>query len=68
MPGNQQINSSLLGQNGHHFADDIFRCIFVNEKFCFLIKISLKFVPNGPIDNYPVLVNDLVPNRRQAII
>ena len=24
--------------NGCHFADDIFRCICVNEKFCFLIK------------------------------
>ena len=29
---------------------------FVNEKFCTLIKISLKFVPKGPIDNNPVLV------------
>ena len=28
----------------------IFRCIFVNEKFCILIKISLQFVPRGPID------------------
>ena len=25
-------------------ADDIFRCIFVNEKVCILIKISLTFV------------------------
>ena len=24
-------------QNGRHFADDIFSCIFVNEKFCILI-------------------------------
>ena len=23
----------------------------VNEKFCIFIKISLKFVPTGPIDN-----------------
>ena len=44
------------GQNGHHFADDIFRCIFVNEKFCILIKISLKFVPKGLIDNNRALV------------
>ena len=27
-----------LEKNGRHFADDIFRCIFVNEKFCILIK------------------------------
>ena len=39
------LNSSPLGQNGCHFADDIVRCIFVNVKFCILIKISLKFVP-----------------------
>ena len=44
------------GQNGYHFADDLFRCIFVTEKFCNLIKISLKFVPKGQIDNIPVLV------------
>ena len=50
------INSSPPGQNDHHFANDIFRCIFVNEKFCSLIKIPLKFVPMGPIDNNPALV------------
>ena len=27
------------GQNCRHFADYIFRCIFVNEKICILIKI-----------------------------
>ena len=43
-------------QNGHHFADDIFWCIFVNEKFCILMKISPKFVPKGPIDNISALV------------
>ena len=32
------INSSSHGQNGGHFADDVFLCIFVNEKFCILIK------------------------------
>ena len=31
--------------------------IFVNEKFCTWIKISLKFVPKGPIANNLVLVN-----------
>ena len=28
----------------------------MNEKFCDLIKISLKFAPLGPIDNNPALV------------
>ena len=50
------FNSSLPGQNVRHFVDDIFRWIFLNEKFCILIKISLKFVPDGPIDNNPALV------------
>ena len=27
-------------------ADDLLRCISVNEKFCILIKKSLKFVPD----------------------
>ena len=37
-----------------------------NGFFYILIKISLKFVPKGPIDNNPD--NGLVPNRRQAIM
>ena len=36
-------------QNGRHFADE-YTFIY------FLIKISLKFVPNDPTDNKPVLV------------
>ena len=45
------INSSPPGQNGRHFADDLFVGIFVYEKFCILVKISLKFVPKGLINN-----------------
>ena len=45
-----------LGQNGCHFADHIFKHIFINENFCILILISLKFVPNGPIENKPALL------------
>ena len=55
-PGVTTIHSSRPGQNGRHFADDISRCIFVNEKFYILIKNLLKFVPKGPIDNSPALV------------
>ena len=32
------------------FADDIFKCIFMNEKFCFVIRNLLKFVTKGPFD------------------
>ena len=42
--------------NGRHFADDIFKCIFLNENAWIAIKISLKFVPKGPISNIPALV------------
>ena len=34
----------------------IFKCIFMNEKFCILISILLKIVPKGPIDNKSALV------------
>ena len=40
-------------------TDNIFKCIFMNEKFCISIRISLKFVPNGPIDNKSALVQVL---------
>ena len=43
-------------QNGRHFADDIFMCIFLNEDVWIPMKISMKFVPKGPINNIPALV------------
>ena len=64
----ETINSSNHGQHGWYYPDDIFKCIFMNEKFCILIRISLKFVPKGPIKNIPVLVHIMSPDRRQAII
>ena len=50
------FNSSTPGQNDSNFRDDIFESIFMHEKFCILIRISLKCVPKGPTDNNPVLV------------
>ena len=50
------FDSSPPGQNGRYFADDIFWRIFWNENVRSWIQISLKFVPNGPIDNKPELV------------
>ena len=50
------FNTLRQRQNGHYFPDDIFKCIFMNENLSVLIKISLKFVPSGPINNIPVLV------------
>ena len=50
------INTLRPRQNGCHFADAIFRCIFVNEIFWIFIKISLEFVSEGPIDSNLTLV------------
>ena len=50
------INSSPPGQNGRHFADNLFKCILVNEKFCISIRISLNFVPKGSMNNKSTLV------------
>ena len=49
------INTLRPRQNGRHFADDTFKRIFLKENVRISIKISLKFVPKGPIDNIPAL-------------
>ena len=43
-------------QNGRRLPDDIFKCIFSNKNISISIKISLKFVPKGSINNIPALV------------
>ena len=57
------FNSSAPGQNGHHFADDIFKCVCVNEDISILIQISLKFVPKGLIYNKAALVQAMAWRR-----
>ena len=52
----QWVNSLKLRQNGRHFADDIFKCIFLNENARISLKKSLKFVPKVRINNIPALV------------
>ena len=49
------INTLRPKQNGHHFTDNIFKCILWNEYVWVSNKISLKFVPKGPINNIPAL-------------
>ena len=36
--------------------DDNFKCNFVNDNVRIAIRISLKLVPDSPIDNKPALV------------
>ena len=45
------INTLRPGQNGRHFPDDVFKYIFLHENKWILIKIPLKIVPKGPINN-----------------
>ena len=50
------LNTLRPRQNARHFADDIFKCFFLNDSVWIPIEISLKFVPRGPINNIPALV------------
>ena len=50
------LNSLRPRPNRRHFADDTFKRIFLNGNVIISIKISLKFVPKGPINNIPALV------------
>ena len=55
-----------LRQNGRHLADDSFKCIFLNEDVWIWLKISLKFVPKGSINNIPSLVQIMAWRRPDA--
>ena len=50
------INTLRPRQNGHNFADDTFKHIFLNQNVRISIKISLKFVPKSPINYIAALV------------
>ena len=53
---NVLLNTLRPRQNGHRFADDTFKRIFLNENVIISIKISMKFVPKVSINNIPALV------------
>ena len=50
------FNTLRPRQNGRHFPDAISKCIFLNENAWIPTETSLKFVPNGPINNIPAQV------------
>ena len=54
--GRITLNTLRPRQNGRHFPDDSFKCIFLNASVLISIKISLKFVPRSLINNIPALV------------
>ena len=57
------LNTLRPRQNGRHFPEDIFKCIFLNENVGISIKISLKFVQKVPINNIPALVQIMAGRR-----
>ena len=50
------LNTLRPRQKGRRFADDTFKRIFLNENVRISIEISLKFVPKGPTNDIPALV------------
>ena len=50
------------------YPDDIFKCIFWNENIWISIKISLRFVAKGGIDQIPVLVQIMAWHQATTII
>ena len=59
----QWLNTLRQRQNGRHFADAIFKCIFLNENVWTPLEISLKFVPEVWINNMPTLVQIMAWHR-----
>ena len=55
--------SILRPQNWRHFADDIFKCIFLNEKVWISLKFSLTFVAKVRIGNSSALVQIMAWHR-----
>ena len=51
--------SSSLDKMTANFAEDIFKCILLNENDKIAIQISMKFVPMGTIDNMPAMVQTM---------
>ena len=50
------FNTSRPRQNGRDFADDIFKCMFLNKNIWISLKISRQFVPTFRINNIQALV------------
>ena len=57
------FNTLRLRQNGRHLSDNIFKWISLNENVWISMRISLKFVPGGPIKNIPASVQTMAGRR-----
>ena len=59
----RSLNTLRPIQNGCHFPDDIFKCVFLNGNVWISIRISLNFVSEVPIDNEPSLLQMMAWSR-----
>ena len=50
------------------FAGHNFKCIFLNENVLISIKVSLKFIPKGPINNNPELIQRTIEGKHSEHI
>ena len=58
MPDDTYLFNTLRPwQNGRHFPDDIYKCIFLNQNVWIFKTIWRKFVPTGAVDNNTALVH-----------
>ena len=68
----EQCNFTTLRprQNGRHFPEDIFKCIFFNENLEFRLEIHRSLLLKGSNYQYRSIGSDdgFAPTRRQAII
>ena len=60
----EPFNTLRPRQDGRYFADDVLKCIFLNENVWISLKIPLTFVPRRPINNIPALVQIMAWRRR----
>ena len=60
------FNTLSPRQHYRHFADDIFKCMFLNENVWISLGISLKFVPKVRMNNFPTLVQIMAWRRPGA--
>ena len=57
-----KLNKSSLRQNVPFVETNIFKFIFLNENNFYMIQISLKFAPNGSLNNKSSLVQIIIPS------
>ena len=50
------FNTMMSEQIGLNFADYMLKWSLLNEEYCILLNVLLKFVHNGPIDHKSILV------------